>query len=94
MNIGAKIGIGFAAGIVVIVAIGVSAYVSTQRLIEANHQVIRTHRVIEDLDDTMSALRDAERGQRGFVVTGRQEYLDPYQAASCRSRTTSRPCAN
>ncbi|MGA2254861.1 MAG: CHASE3 domain-containing protein [Thermoguttaceae bacterium] len=82
MNTGTKIGAGFAVGLVIIVAIGVSAYVSTQRLIDANRWVAHTHEVIEDLGDVLSVLKDAETGQRGFILTGEERYLEPYHAAA------------
>ena len=82
MSIGAKIGAGFAVGLVIIVAIGVSAYVSTQRLIEENRRVTHTHEVIEGLEHVLSVLKDAETGQRGFILTGEERYLEPYNAAT------------
>ena len=81
MSIGARIGAGFAVGMAIIVAIGVSAYVSTQRLLEANRWVTHTHEVIEGLEHVLSVLKDAETGQRGFVLTGEERYLEPYNAA-------------
>lgn len=33
------------------------------------------------LDSILSGLRDAETGQRGFVITGNEEFLQPYQQA-------------
>jgi signal transduction histidine kinase len=33
------------------------------------------------LERFMSLLKDLETGQRGFVITGRDEYLEPYRAA-------------
>jgi PAS domain S-box-containing protein len=82
MNIGTKIGAGFTVGLVIIAAIGISAYVSTQRLIEANRWVKQTHEVIEDLEHVLSVQKDAETGQRGFVLTGEERYLEPYRAAT------------
>ncbi|WP_193335158.1 sensor histidine kinase [Devosia beringensis] len=32
--------------------------------------------------DLRTALQDAETGQRGFIITGEESYLEPYQAAS------------
>ena len=86
MSIGARIGAGFAVGLVIIVAIGVSAYVSTQRLLEANRWVTHTHEVIEGLENVLSVLKDAETGQRGFVLTGEDRYLEPYDAATGQVR--------
>ena len=82
MSMGAKIGAGFAVFLAIIVAIGVRAYVDTQRLLEANRWVTHTHEVIEGLDRVLSVLKDAETGQRGFVLTGEERYLEPYNAAA------------
>ncbi|GJD56332.1 CHASE3 domain-containing protein [Methylobacterium dankookense] len=40
--------------------------------------------VLLALKDLAVALRDAERGQRGYVLTGRDEYLAPYGSARDR----------
>jgi PAS domain S-box-containing protein len=32
-------------------------------------------------ENVLDSLRDAETGQRGFILTGRQDYLEPYHAA-------------
>ena len=82
MSTGAKLGAGFAVGLAIIVAIGGSAYVSTQRLLEANRSVTHTHEVIEGLEHVLSVLKDAETGGRGFVLTGEQQYLEPYNTAA------------
>lgn len=40
--------------------------------------------VLGTLKDLAIALRDAETGQRGYVLTGKDEYLAPYDAARDR----------
>ena len=82
MSVGARIAAGFLAGLVLIAAIGLSAYVSTQRLIEQNRSVAHTYEVVKDLEHALSALKDAETGQRGFILTGEDRYLEPYDAAA------------
>ena len=84
MTMGAKIGAGFALGMAIIVAIGVTAYVSTQRLLEANRWVTHTHEVIEGLDHVLLVLTDADTRLRGFLVTGEERYLQPNVAAEGR----------
>jgi len=37
--------------------------------------------VAQQLTEALSVLKDAETGQRGFLLTGREEYLVPYEAA-------------
>jgi len=34
------------------------------------------------IDDVLSTLKDAETGQRGFLLTGKQAYLEPYLTAT------------
>ena len=36
---------------------------------------------LRSLDSVLSLVAEAESGQRGFVITGRNEYLEPYEAA-------------
>jgi PAS domain S-box-containing protein len=37
-----------------------------------------SHDVVVRLDDVLSNLRDAETGQRGYLLTGDERYLEPY----------------
>ena len=39
-----------------------------------------TFTVLDQSDDVMSALKDAEAGQRGFLLTGDEAFLQPYSA--------------
>ena len=43
--------------------------------------VDHTTRVIQSLESVISTMKDAETGQRGFLLTGRDEFLDPYNGA-------------
>ena len=36
--------------------------------------------VIDTFEDFLSALKDAETGERGFVITGNEAFLQPYLA--------------
>ncbi len=40
-----------------------------------------TQAVLSDVNELNILLRDAERGQRGYLLTGQQDYLDPYELA-------------
>jgi CHASE3 domain sensor protein len=86
MSTGAKIAAAFALAIAVVAAIGVNAYISTQRLFDANHWVLRTHEVLECLEDVPSSLTEAESCQREFVLTGQERYLKSYDAAADKVR--------
>ena len=60
---------------------GVIAYFNLQSLRENNQRVVHSHDVIVALDELLSKVQDAETGQRGFLLTNNERYLDPYNSA-------------
>jgi PAS domain S-box-containing protein len=50
-------------------------------LVENSQRLVHSQQVLNDLEDIMSTVKDAETGQRGYLLTGRPEYLKPYQNA-------------
>jgi PAS domain S-box-containing protein len=54
---------------------------SLRAILEGNHQVIHCRQVLLELDRVLSLLKDAETGQRGYLLTEREEYLTPYRVA-------------
>src|SRR5712671_5020869 len=78
---GQKVALGFGVSIAMLVVIGIVAYRTTDVLVENNGMVTHTHAVLETLSNLLSSMKDAETGQRGFVLTGNESYLEPYTAA-------------
>lgn len=78
---GRKIAAGFALAVLVLIVTSTLGYRSTQKLIENDRRVNHSHQVRRDLADLMALLVDAETGQRGYVITGRDEFLAPYHRA-------------
>jgi PAS domain S-box-containing protein len=56
-------------------------YRANQTLIKNDKRVSHTHQVLTEIHTLLSTLLDAETGQRGFVITGKEEYLEPYHGA-------------
>jgi PAS domain S-box-containing protein len=52
--------------------------------INGNADLVHYHTVIGELRETLSTLKDAETGQRGYLLTGRDEYLVPHDQAVAR----------
>jgi PAS domain S-box-containing protein len=52
-----------------------------QQLDDDARWVAQTHEVLDLTNDVLLTLIDAETGQRGFLVTTREEYLKPYHDA-------------
>jgi methyl-accepting chemotaxis protein len=78
---GRKIAAGFSLAFVLLVIIGFVAHRSINSLVTTSQLVTHSHEVKEHVADLLSLLKDAETGQRGFVITGEDPYLDPYRAA-------------
>jgi CHASE3 domain sensor protein len=57
------------------------SYKAANDLIENERQVTRAHIVLAGLESSLSNLRDAETGARGFIITGNEDYLESYQYA-------------
>jgi CHASE3 domain sensor protein len=79
---------GFGLAAIVFLIISITAYRTTVGLIENDGLVAHTYEVRTSLADLLSALKDAETGQRGYLLTGSDSYLGPYQAATDQIQTT------
>lgn len=76
-----KLTASFGIALVAVVANAAISYQNTLKLIQNDHRVIHTHQVLTELESTISTLKDAETGQRGYLITGEADYLKPYFAA-------------
>ncbi len=66
---------------IVVLVIGVVTYSGIVRARDAGAWVEHTHLTIDRTRATLSDLKDAETGQRGFILTGDEAYLEPYTNA-------------
>ena len=78
---GKKIAAGFALSFVFLAAIGAVAYRSIDILSRTMTWRTHTHVVLEQLLHLGGLMKDAETGQRGYIITGDESFLEPYQAA-------------
>lgn len=66
--------------VLLLISLGSSFY-STQQLIESSWWVNHTNEVIIETENIISAVKDAETGQRGYLLTLDNEFLEPYKSA-------------
>jgi PAS domain S-box-containing protein len=59
-----------------------SAIYYQQQITTLSNSVVHTRGVSRLLKDTQRLLIDAETGQRGYALTGREEFTEPYQNAT------------
>ncbi|MBD2562842.1 MULTISPECIES: response regulator [Nostoc] len=71
---------GFGLASAILVLIGVISYQNTRILIDTSNQIQKTQEKINKLEELLSEMKDAETGQRGYILTGQASYLEPYQA--------------
>lgn len=76
-----KINLGFAFALTLLVAADVVSYLSVRRLLGTAGSAERSQQVVEQLDQVLLDLQDAETGQRGYLITGDPTYLAPYEKA-------------
>ncbi|WP_421694528.1 response regulator [Aestuariivirga sp.] len=60
---------------------GAISWVNQQAMRDRVDSVTATHAVIVTLGQMLSDIQDAETGQRGYLLTGDEKYLAPYDAA-------------
>ena len=74
-----KVGGGFGLASAILVLIGAVSYQNTRVLIDTNDRVKQTQEKINRLEQLLSDVKDAETGQRGYILIGEKRYLRPYQ---------------
>lgn len=80
-NVGKKIGAGFSLAVVIMAIIGIGSYSALNKMIDAVNWRKHTFEVQHAIEGIFSLLQDMETGQRGFVITGENRYLEPYNNA-------------
>ncbi|OHX64658.1 sensor histidine kinase [Flammeovirga pacifica] len=78
INITTKIIIGFAIVTAsVIISISIS-HSNSNKIIKSGYWISHTHEVLTQLGNIEALLVNLETGQRGYLITGKQEYLEPF----------------
>ncbi|MBD2777470.1 response regulator [Iningainema tapete] len=81
LKLSTKIGTSFILGLSIITALGIISYRTTNNLIANSRWQAHTYEVLNELDNLTSDLQEIEIGQRGYIVTGEQFSLEPYNQA-------------
>jgi methyl-accepting chemotaxis protein len=80
-TVGKKLATGFGLALLLLLLIGGVSYWSIGLLTETAAKVAHTYKVLEDLEALVSFLKDAETGQRGYLLTGDDNFLKPFRDA-------------
>jgi CHASE3 domain sensor protein len=81
---GKKVGAGFALAGVVLLVIAAVGFRSTAQLLENDRWVEHTHEVRREIALLLAQVTEAETGQRGYVISADEAFLQPYEASRTR----------
>lgn len=62
----------------ILIVSSTASYLSIKSLLESNQMVNHTHEVIYNINNATTVMVDAQTGMRGFLVTGREDFLKRY----------------
>lgn len=75
-----KIQAGFAVALACLLLTGAVTWWSARQNVETFRAVDHTHEVLNTLDGLLVDMLNAETGMRGFIISGKDAFLEPYQA--------------
>ncbi len=76
-----NIRVGLGVSLTALIISSTASYISIQKLLESDFWVDHTFKVIQDFDYILSRMKDAETGQRGYLLAGDPVFLEPYNGA-------------
>src|SRR5277367_2311091 len=81
-SFGVLIALGFAVSFVMLIVVATVGYFSIGSIWNNSNKMVQTYDVIDQISELTSFLKDAETGQRGYLITGDDTYLEPYRLAT------------
>ena len=73
--------VGYAVSLLLLIVSSVASYTSIQNLLATQTLVNHANQLINKLENIVSVLKDAETGERGFLLSDDQQFLEPYNGA-------------
>jgi PAS domain S-box-containing protein len=74
-----RLGYGFS--IFILLMVGLVSWLTLNSLLKSNRAVAHSGEVMQKLEQLLSTMKDAETGQRGYLLTGQAKFLEPYNGA-------------
>jgi signal transduction histidine kinase/DNA-binding response OmpR family regulator len=76
-----KITIGFLIAFLIILIVGIESFRTIHNFRLTKERELKSRKILSQLEDVLSTVKDLESGHRGFVITERESYLVPYNYA-------------
>ena len=81
MTLNRKISIGFIVCSLVLLGVAFFSFKNSEKFIASNTLVDQTNKVLYEVSQILTAVTDAETGNRGFIITGDDVYLESFTNA-------------
>jgi len=94
LSIAVKIAIGFIIILLLFALVSVVSLYNMKKAQEDARWVEHTYEVLAKIESVLSEFKDAETGQRGYLITGQNHYLGPYNSAMIRVESKIRELQN
>ena len=78
MSLKRNLQIGFSIALLILIISSATSYRSINSLLKSAALVRHTNQVVNYTNNILSTMKDAETGQRGFLLTGQEDFLNPY----------------
>ncbi|MVN22391.1 response regulator [Mucilaginibacter arboris] len=73
--------LGFGLSLLLVLISSIASYISIRNLLDNAEKVDQSNLVILKLENIISTMKDAETGQRGFLLSGDEIFLQPYNGS-------------
>ncbi|TFF38539.1 sensor histidine kinase [Mucilaginibacter psychrotolerans] len=80
-NFDRNLRLGYGFSLFILLVVGLVSWLALSGLLRSNRAVAHSGEVMQKLEQLLSTMKDAETGQRGFLLTGHAKFLEPYNGA-------------
>lgn len=81
----AKLLVGFSISLFILLISSTASFISIRSLVNHTREVNHSNEVIKTIYEIVSTLKDAETGQRGYLLTKSRVFLEPYNGSYSKS---------
>ena len=87
MTLSRKIVLGFAACTVVLLVVAIFSFKTSEKFVGSNALVNHSNQVLYKFEQILMSSVDAETGVRGYIITGNENFLQPFVSSKIKSTT-------
>ena len=78
----------FTMAVGILLFVGGVSYQTTRKFFAISQLRDNAHDTVEELRSLLSQMQDAETGERGYVISGKESYLGPYRESQQSANRT------